>query len=556
MKGGIVLWVRHNRIPPAVAVSILGALSVRVALVVITSDGGGVDVSPLWLATAMILPLLFTFACEDPLDRTAPRSLAWRRAALFALTLGITAVGAWILTPVNSDGLGPVATWRNCLALLGLGLIGLGLAGHTALWLLPLTASIASMMFAWPQHPGIWHGLLGFLRAPATPHFSTGVRNLSIPVSLALAAAGLMVHATGPQTVRAMEDTALARFGSPAAVRGEAGHDSLAQGLRRVSRCRLLTLLAGCVCAWTLLSSVNKWGGSPRLLLGNEVPSGAFIHAPLGALVGVVVGQTRWRTGTVVWQQLSGRSQRSLLLQECHRSLAATATALGVPIAGLASLSTVTLATQSGLPVALRELAGGVVPTLLVLVEAGLLCVIGTVVGWFMRGIWVPALTIVLALAAMIPAPRIPMQDADRIWAATYASTDCSPVPDVDVTVCTTPPLRGYLPAAVQSVSDIYRTAPRPEVLPHRVLLTDRGPMGVSAEHSMDPTVSVRRAHGLKPPHDLGPMARESLAYSTQAWCPEANVTDVMMLLEQDEWGPSTTMKQTLRALKNCRSQK
>lgn len=552
MKHGVVLWIRHNHLPQALAVSTLGAVAVRAALLVINSDGGGVDVAPLWLGTAMTLPLLFTFSCEDSQDVVAPRPLLWRRAALLALTLGATALGAWLLTPASADGLGPMATWRNCCALLGLGLIGLGLVGSTALWLLPLTASLTSMMFAWPQYPGPLHGMVGFLRAPVDPHFSSGSWNLSIPVSAALAVAGMLVHTSGTR-VAVHDGPALARFGSLTTIHGEATASTLAQGLGRVSRSRPLTVIAGFVCTWTLLASVGKWGGSPRLLLGNEVPSGAFIHAPLGALVGVVIGQTRWRTGVAVWQQLSGRPRWSLLLQECRRSIMATTTALGVPIGALALLSTATLATQSGVAVALSELAGGMTPTLLVLLEAGLLCVLGTVAGWFMRGIWIPALVMVLALAAMIPAPRVPVQDVDRIWAASYASTVCSPVPDLDVTVCTTPPLRGYLPAAVQSVADIYQRAPRREALPNRVLLTDRGAMGVSAPHSMDPTVSVRRSHGLQPPRELGPTTAESLTYSTLAWCPGANIGDLMMLWGQDDWTASPTMSRTIQALEECR---
>jgi len=550
-QNGTILWLRHHGVPVAVVISTVAALAIRAALTAISADGGGVDVAPLWLGTVIMLPQLFTFIHEDATDRSAPRSLACRRAVLFSITVVFSAAASWILTPDSPDGLGPLATWRNCWALMGLGLLGLGCLGSFALWALPLAVALASMLFAWPLHPGTAHGVLGFLRAPAGLHFTSGAWNLSIPTSLLLATAGLIVHlrtapGAGPQGMA----MGVMRFHG--ASREPA---SLSRGLRHVSLQYPLLIAAGALSAWTSMSSLSKWGGSPRLLLGVDFPSASFIHAPMGAVIGVIVAQIRWRTGTAVWEQCSPRGRWALLGQQCRRAIAITACAVGAPTGILALVSTALLASQSGIAVAARELTSALPTAALVLGEAIALSIAGTTAGWLVRGAWMAPSALLLALAAMIPAPRIPTQDADRVWAGTYPRTACASAPPFDVTLCTTAPLRPYLQPAVRTVTTIYQASPRPQVLPRKIILTNRGPMGVAVPGTLVPAVSVDRHRGLRTPEDFGGSGAESLLYSIQSWCPATDLGDLQQLLGLLPQERSRTMPTTLAALQRCRQQ-
>lgn len=189
MNAGARLWLRHHRVPAAVVASVVATAVMRVLIGLITADGSDIEVGPLWISAAASLPLVFIFIHETDADRTSPWSLLGRRAALGTIALGVTGVLALACFPTELTGLGFVATWRNCIALLGLGLLSMALMGRRAVWVLPTVVALLSMMFAWPWKPAFHHGIWGALRAPGDLAFeANGVVNLSIPVCLALGA--------------------------------------------------------------------------------------------------------------------------------------------------------------------------------------------------------------------------------------------------------------------------------------------------------------------------------------------------------------------------------
>ncbi|MDN5997599.1 MAG: hypothetical protein L0I14_13325, partial [Acidipropionibacterium jensenii] len=182
---------------PSVAVAVIASAVVRGLVLPITSDGSEIEVAPLWIATVCVVPLLFMFTTETDTDRTAPRSLTARRWALLGIAVLTSAVIALAAFPTAIGEWGLIATWRDAVALLGLGLLSLAVLPPAAIWVAPLVAALASMMFSWPLHPGLSLGLWGALRAPADLLLDPGVPNLSIPLCLLIGAAGVVVLVNG-----------------------------------------------------------------------------------------------------------------------------------------------------------------------------------------------------------------------------------------------------------------------------------------------------------------------------------------------------------------------
>lgn len=125
-----------------------------------------------------------------------------------------------------------------------------------------------------------------------------------------------------------------------------------------------------------------------------------------------------------------------------------------------------------------------------------------------------------------------------------------------DVTVCAPAPDKGYLPAAVTTVSQIYDQSAHPEALPRLIHLTTTGTMGggihpKGLEHP--PDLGAAPGRGLTPPTVLGSAAGDSLTYSTQAWCAGTDLADLQKLFGVEQYAQTPTMGKTLAALQKCR---
>lgn len=557
MSRGITLWARHHHVVPCMTVAVLASAAVRSLVLLIAADGGTVEVAPLWVATVAAVPLLFMFTVETDADRAAPRSLAARRATLLGIAVVISGVISLAAFPTAIGGWGLIATWRNAIALLGLGLLSLAVLPPAAIWAAPVVAAIASMMFTWPLHPSLALGLWGALHAPADAFLDPGVPNLSIPLCLLIGVAGIIAFAGG---IRWTPRSTVGRHHP-----GRRSHRLRGgrTGIRRTSLTVPVSCLVAIISAWPWMTSLTWWGGSPRLLLGGEIPASFFVAVPCAVLAGVVTGQYRWRSSVAVWQKLSGRPAWTLLGRACGAGALTAVVAVGAPALILALMSTWDLASHGvGAGVVVTEFFAGWPPTLIVLAEVAVGAVLGVCAGWCSGRIWLAPACLLLALAAMIATPRPPSQDVDQLWAARYGYTTCAPVPGRDVRVCAPAPDKGYLPAASTTVSQIYGQSAHPEALPRLIHLTTTGTMGGNIhpkglEHP--PDIGTINSRGLTPPRAFASEAMSSsdagssLAYSTQAWCAGTDLFDLQKLFGVQEFADSPTMARTLTALKTCR---
>lgn len=560
MSRGITLWARHHLVVPCITVAVLASAAVRGLVLLIAADGGTVEVAPLWVATVAAVPLLFMFTTETDADRAAPRSLAARRWTLLGIAVLVSGVIALATFPTTIGEWGFLATWRDAVALLGLGLLSLTVLPPAAIWVTPLVAALASMTFSWPLHPTLPLGLWGALHAPADAFLDPGVPNLSIPLCLLIGVAGIVTFARGLRWApRAF--TSKAQQPRQTAVTRRL---SRTRGIGRASLTVPMACLVAVVSAWPWMTSLSWWGGSPRLLLGDEVPASVFIAVACAVLLGVVSGQYRWRSGVAVWQRLSTRPAWTLLARAAGRAAATAVAAVGAPALAMAPVTTWDLARHgAGAGVVATEFLAGWPPTLLVLAEVAVGAALGACAGWWSGRIWMAPACLILGLVAMIAVPRPPAQDVDRLWAKRYGYTACQTVPGHDVRICAPAPDKGYLPAAAASISKIYSQSPHPEALPRLVRLTTTGTMGGNIHPKgleYPPDIGTSGSRGFTPPDRLASDAMSStdagrsLAYSTEAWCTGTDLLDLQKLFGVDEYAQTPTMDRTLAALKTCRA--
>lgn len=560
---GAVLWLRHQGVPGHLAVCLLGATAIRLVVTVLVEDGGGVDVAPLWTAVVAILPLLFMLTGETDVERAAPRPVGRRRLAL----LGIAVLVAWLVglsgLPDEASGQGAVATWRDEAALLGLGLLSLTILSDSAVWVAPVVAALASMMFSLPLYPGLLHGVWGALRAPSGLVFGGGAVNLSIPVCLLVGTAGAVCYVAGAQVRPVPVRRGSPRPATPVCSR-PAHSGKWGQGLRRAGLEIPLGVLVAVVMAWVCVSDLRSWGGSPRLLLAETLPGSAFIAVGCAVVLGVVLGQARWRAGVAIWQRLSGRRMVALLARAVGRAAGVAVAWAGAPVLLLAVVSAADVSRWAGPAVGLGELSAGGRPALLVLAEVAVGAALGACAGWLTGRVWVAPLCLVLTVAAMIPAPRPDAGDVEGLSPARYGDMSCTAVrvaAEGSVRVCAAIPNAGYLDAAGASVAGIYSASAHPEALPPTVLVTNSGTMGEVRRPAQGlPDVGLRGSRGFVPPLRLaapGSLSsedpRSSLSYSTHAWCRGTRLFDLQMLYGAEEYAPTPTMDRTLDALRGCR---
>lgn len=563
MNNVLILWLRHHHIPLISGIGVTLPLLIRV-LVRFTLESGGqqVEVATLWVSVAAALPLMFLFVSETEIDRVASRSLLLRRLGLLSIVVAVAMVAAIACYPNHVADYGSLAVFRNIVALVGLGLLSVAILPVGAIWVVPTCAALASWMFSWPLYPSLAHSLWGALRAPGVIRMYGGALDLSVALSLAVALAGGSVFLAGVDARGILTNSVV----SPTSVNSvrescRRPYSLRRRGLLRAALLAPVSLILCLLTIWIVFGDPGDWGGSPRLLLSEVVPSTMFMLVPLSVMAGVVCGQARWRSGVVTWERLSDRGGFGVTIRAVLIPMGGVFVAISLPILLAAVVAAGQLLVYGVSPgVTGHELRVGAWRTLATLGAALLGAIVGALAGRLVRGIWCAPLSLVLALAVCVAMPRFDDYEVDREMAAEYGYTICTTISTstTDVKVCAAQPDRGYLPAASDAVREIYRQAARPGVLPRTVrvvdnlsrtvLLGDSGP-------TSQPAVGLSTERGIvHPPRTLDSYhTLEALTNTTWAWCRGTNIDDVRALFSPGPLGKSATMSATVRALERCR---
>lgn len=150
----MMLWLRHVRLLPVVSGAVVAAAVVRLLVFsLIETDGARSTMTPLWVSMALILPLTLMFTTEDSWERVSVRPVIWRRAILITAAMAVSSVVAFTGFPNNAADYGSLATLRNSVALLGVGLLFLMVVPPWAVWVAPAVLGFLSMSFAAPGSP-------------------------------------------------------------------------------------------------------------------------------------------------------------------------------------------------------------------------------------------------------------------------------------------------------------------------------------------------------------------------------------------------------------------
>lgn len=556
MSYGLRLWIKANHVGPIVCSAVGGSVLVRGLVLFFIEDDGGTDIAPLWISIVAGLASVFLFTSETPADSVAARPVAARRAALLGVAVLIAAIVALVCYPGRLTVYGSVAVFRNTVGLVGVGLLSQILLPVSAIWVAPLAAGLASWMFAWPLYPSTALSIWGALRAPGVGHMYGGALDLSVPLCLVLGLAGGVVQLTGfrfrhPSVSRAYRYSAHRRTGS------YSQKILVRRGLRGVSLLTPVTVSLAALTVWIVMADLDSWGGSPRRLLAEIVPSTMFLLVPLAVMAGVVTGQGRWRSGTAVWETLSGRSRNRLIGRDVRIALAAVLAGICVPVLGFASVASVDpLMHGVSIGAVAHEFLAGAWRTGGTLAAALLGAGIGAGIGRATARIWVPPLCLVLALVVCVPMPRFDDYSVDRSMASAYGYTECRSIAENSTSVCSTVPDASYLPAAARTVAQIYAEAPRPQVLPRKVRVVgnySRTLVAPGTGPRPQPAVGLSFDRGLVAPATLDRyQAIEGLANTTAAWCDGTRIDDVRALFSPGPEPTSGTMSTTVRALESC----
>ena len=169
------------------------------------------------------------------------------------------------------------------------------------------------------------------------------------------------------------------------------------------------------------LASASSWLGSPQLLMVQELTVLILFFSPATLCASVISSQARWRSGTADWEDTSPRSRIERLVSAFRISALSTFIPLVILALVLIAISFVG-AILSGVSyrVTSRQLWAGP-PTFLMIV--GFLlgsCVIGTVLGSLLRGIWIAPLCLFLGVVFFITVPVGSSTSIDRAWDREY----------------------------------------------------------------------------------------------------------------------------------------
>ena len=468
------LWARFHRLPHNIVIAVVSTLALRMAiLLTLESNGGTIEIEPLWLSFIASLPLVFIFSHETKPDLCAPRSLTRRRLILLASAVITGAIVSIVCYPTNLTDFGSVAIFRNILGFLTLGLLGRELLGQTRIWVLPLIAAAGSMLFSWPQYPTVWDTVYGALRSPGS-FYSDGTIDLSIPLCLGsfilLSVIYLRQDTVGRGRFHANHQSNI--FSRSTVYR--AGNIPVAQlrarGWRRITQQIAIGLIITISYSYYLLQDKKNWGGSPAELASTCL-NGIFVFGSVAMAIGTFMGQSRWRTGIAVWEKLSNYPTIALL----KKPALSVTNAVLIPII---TVSVIALAANSWFLISHDVPSSGVtaeaisaattIGAFFIIVAA--LALAGVAIGHIRKGIWVPSVAFILTLIMLIAGhSQIDHVSTDR----RDKLTACASIPELNRQVCSSETNAPFLYAATRTLSDLYADAPAKQYLPQTLYLVD-----------------------------------------------------------------------------------
>ncbi|MEL4176344.1 hypothetical protein MTQ24_06370 [Corynebacterium bovis] len=524
----MILWLRHVRAPQAVASAFLATLIVALLVAALPmEEGTTLPIRSLWLAMTLSVPVLFLFTVEDDWDRLSVRPVRRRRAALVAVAALSAGVASAVFYPGNMWDSGAAAMLRNCLGLIGAGLLSLAFLPRWMIWVTPTVLGIASMAFSVPAEPGTAMTLWGALRMPGPVHTTGGALDLSWPLCLAVFVAGAAVYVAGVVVPGRLTVARVGGRRGPLPGTRPSSRPSSRRGTRPSSRRRLsagvrramfLPVVAAAVAValwWTPVVSVGYWGGSLRLLLASYVPLTTLFAAPVACACGVVAGQYRWRSSVAVWETLSDRGRPAVLRSAVGTVCRAVSVTAVVAVAVLAVVC-VAGERADGVPWAAvgSDLAGSTANAVasILLVTAG--AAVGTVVGFHLRRIWVPPLALIVTFILVVPVFVMIRQQDIRPWGG-----DATAVCDgVAPTVCAQPRDRAYLPSVAAAVREVYSRSGFRDELPDVVKVVDSASAGPRVDGA--PAVGLAGLRGVRAPGGVSPSTiRDDLTDSLSGAC-------------------------------------
>ncbi|WP_296102731.1 hypothetical protein [uncultured Corynebacterium sp.] len=468
------LWARFHRLPHNIVIAVVSTLALRMAiLLTLESNGGTIEIEPLWLSFIASLPLVFIFSHETKPDLCAPRSLIRRRLSLLTSAVITGAIVSIACYPTNFTDFGFIAVFRNILGFLALGLLGRELLGQTRIWILPLIAAAGSMLFSWPQYPTVWDTVYGALRSPGA-FYSDGTIDLSIPFCLGSFILFSVIYLRQDTVGRGRFHTSRQsnRFSRPTTYRGDAipVAQLRARGWRRITQQIAIGLLVTISYSYYLLQDKKNWGGSPAELASTCL-NGIFVFGSVAMAVGTLMGQTRWRTGIAVWEKLSNYTTIALL----KKPALSVTNAVLIPII---TVSVIALAANSWFLISHDVPSSGVtaeaisaattIGAFFIIVSA--LALAGVAIGHIRKGIWVPSVAFILTLIMLIVGhSQIDHVSTDR----RDKLTACASIPELNRHVCSSETNAPFLHAAARTLGDLYADAPAKQYLPQTLYLVD-----------------------------------------------------------------------------------
>lgn len=271
---------------------------------------------------------------------------------------------------------------------------------------------------------------------------------------------------------------------------------------------------------WTLGSQLPYWGGSPHLLLVENVPFLLAFGLPTTFAGGIIAGQYRWRSSVSEWEQLSGRPTVDKVWQVLGPLLGW----LVIGIAGSVSAMLTVAAGGAivdgvGFEVVRRDILDNIWAPVLIVAVVILAGGLGGVVGMMMRGIWVPLAGLVTVTILGIFLVNTIDTISERAFNPDLSDDNVVCIGE-SPEVCAVAYDSGYLDPALTTVNEIYSESVFADNLPRRVYIVD----SISADVDRPgPLLALSMERGIVAPESLDlQVARWSLESSiAQACVPE-----------------------------------
>lgn len=513
----MILWLKHIRAIPVV-LSACAATAVVYLLILLLpgQDGGILPIASLWLALALSVPLLFLFTHETVWDRLSVRPVTLRRAVVVAAVVVIVLLVSLLCYPDNLLDSGMTAMMRNCLGLIGLGLLSTVVVPRWAIWIAPAVVGLASMVFSVPANPGSGMSLWGALRMPGGLHNPEGAADLSWVLCGAVFLLGSILYVVGTRVPPRRRSLRASSTGDAARLVG---------GISRSMFLPWVCVAVAVILSWTPASAVKYWGGSSYLLLSSYVPMSVLFAAPVACAGGCVAGQYRWRSSLSPWESLSAQGQGRVLAGVLMRVAAWSGLTVSGVILVMGVIGVAGQYADGVRPDIIRgelvDSLDNVIGTIAIVV---LSATVGALVGFGARRIWLPPLALLIAFVLAVPGVGMIREPDARPFADSSAgaggggSNEDVACQGSAPQICAHARDAGYVPVLGEALGEIYSASSFEVELPDTVKVVDNAEAGPSVLEA--PTVGLSGVRGLRAPHHVDADAlRETLIEELGAAC-------------------------------------